>query len=79
LTFVTSGRYYFWDPLAAILAAEDDIGAFEELLLSIIEEEGPESGRTVVDQEGHAVRVATAVDGAEFERLFLDGLNYRFP
>jgi pyrimidine-specific ribonucleoside hydrolase len=77
--FIQSGRYYFWDPLAAAIATEESLGTFQELQLKVIEEEGPESGRTLVSDDGHLIRVAMTADRARFETLFLDVLNQRQP
>ena len=76
---VRSGFYYFWDPLAAAIATEDDLGVFQEIPLVVIEEEGPESGRTLESDNGSLIRVAVGVDRERFETLFLDAVNGRLP
>ena len=43
----------------------------------VVEEEGPQSGRTMVHEDGHLTRVAVTADRDRFERLFLDALNGR--
>jgi hypothetical protein len=43
--------------------------------LSVVEAEGPESGRTLSSAAGATVRVAVAADSARFEALFLSTLN----
>jgi len=75
--FVGSGGYYFWDPLSAAVVAEESLVEIETRSVIVIEEEGPESGRTMASPEGHDVRVAVAADRGAFERLFLDTLNRR--
>jgi len=69
-------EYYFWDPLAAALAAHEEIGEYGEMELKVIAQEGLECGRTLLSAEGHAVRVCTGVDAESFEQIFLDTLNY---
>jgi pyrimidine-specific ribonucleoside hydrolase len=76
--FIDSGMYYFWDPLTAAIVADESLGTFERRSLTVVVEEGTESGRTLETDAGAAVRVCTAVDSARFETLFLDVLNGRF-
>jgi inosine-uridine nucleoside N-ribohydrolase len=50
--FVRSGAYYFWDPLTAAIAVDESLGTFEEQPVIVIEEEGPQSGATRLDESG---------------------------
>jgi inosine-uridine nucleoside N-ribohydrolase len=77
--FINSGEYYFWDPLAAAVATDESLVTIQPQTLTIIEEEGPGSGRTLAAADGSAVRVCTAANGAAFEEVFLDTLNGRLP
>ncbi|MDX1437684.1 MAG: nucleoside hydrolase [Anaerolineales bacterium] len=72
-------RYYFWDPLAAAIATEEGLGAFQEKSLIVVEEEGAESGRTLESERGNIIRVAMNADRERFEALFLDAVNGRLP
>ena len=76
---IDSGWYYFWDPLAAGVVTDETLATFQEMLLTVVEEEGPQSGRTLVSNTGNPVRVANGADAARFERLFLETLNGRSP
>lgn len=76
---VRSGRYYFWDPLAAAIATEEGLSSFEEIPLVVVEEEGAESGRTLESEGGFIIRVAMTADRERFEALFLDAVNGRLP
>jgi pyrimidine-specific ribonucleoside hydrolase len=76
---IRSGGYSFWDPLAAAVVVDDSLAAFAEIILTVIEEEGPQSGRTVAGDDGHVVRLAQGADSASFEAHFLDALNGRSP
>jgi inosine-uridine nucleoside N-ribohydrolase len=69
--------YYFWDPLAAVLATEPALAATEPRRLVVVTEEGTTSGQTRVDSSGSAVDVAVTPDVAAFETAFVDGLNGR--
>jgi inosine-uridine nucleoside N-ribohydrolase len=77
LDFIRGGAYYFWDPLAAAIATDESLATYEEQPLVVIEEEGPQSGRTMVHQEGALIRVAVDANRDRFEAIFLDALNGR--
>lgn len=78
-SFVQSGSYFFWDPLAAAIVTDESLATFETAGLTVVVEEGPESGRTRRAEDGAAVRIAIAGEGARFEQVFLDALNTQFP
>jgi inosine-uridine nucleoside N-ribohydrolase len=69
------GTAYFWDQLAAALLVEPAIGSYATKRLAIVEEEGPESGRTVEAAGGAQVRVTTSANRARFERSFVATLR----
>jgi pyrimidine-specific ribonucleoside hydrolase len=73
--FVQSGGYYFWDPLAAAILTDNSLAAFETRTVTVIEEEGNQSGQTLASESGAPVRLAVDVDAERFEQLFLDTLN----
>ena len=75
---IESGGYYFWDPLAAAILTDESLATFQTMRLAVVEEEGPESGRTInsTDNAG-TVRVAVSADGQRFEEIFLETLNGR--
>jgi inosine-uridine nucleoside N-ribohydrolase len=67
--------YYFWDPLTAVVAAAPEVATFEESRIRVIQEEGPQAGRTIRDPQGYPVRICVAVDAGVFEQLFLETVN----
>jgi pyrimidine-specific ribonucleoside hydrolase len=77
--FIASGGYYFWDPLAAAVLADESLATIETQDLVVVEEEGPESGYTKPAGGGSSVRVAVSADGSRFEQVFLDTLNGQVP
>lgn len=75
--YIASGVFYFWDPLAAAIAVDENLATFQECRLVVVEKEGPESGRTLASPSGHPIRVAVSADRERLEALFLDTLNGR--
>lgn len=73
------GGWYFWDPMAAAVLSDDTLVTFETYPLRVVEEEGAESGRVVVDDTGAETRVAINVDAARFEEVFISTLNDGAP
>jgi inosine-uridine nucleoside N-ribohydrolase len=73
--FVQHGSYYFWDPLAAAILTDNSLAAFENRTITVIEEEGNQSGQTQASEGGAPVRLAVDVDAERFEQLLLDTLN----
>ena len=76
LDFVDSGGFQFWDTLTSAIFTDESIASFEEIQLSVVEEEGPESGYTKPDAAGPTIRVATSADRGKFESIFLTVLNW---
>jgi len=74
---IRTGRYYFWDPLAAALLTDESLSAFAQRDLTVVVEDGPQSGRTMPVEGGARLRVCTGADRARFETLFLDAFNGR--
>jgi pyrimidine-specific ribonucleoside hydrolase len=75
---IRAGLYWFWDPLTALISTDESLGTFAERSVTVVEEEGPESGATRVTENGSPVRITTTVDPQRFKTLFLDVLNGRF-
>lgn len=73
--FIRSGGYQFWDVLTAALLADENLARYQPMRLTVVQDEGPESGRTVAAADGAPVRVATWADRERFEELFLRTLN----
>ena len=76
LGFVDSGGFQFWDSLTSAISTDEDIAAFEQVEMRVVEEEGPESGRTRLDPNGATVNVAMGADRGKFEALLLTILNW---
>jgi len=73
--FIKSGGYYFWDPLAAAIMADESLATLQTRWIIVIDEEGPESGRTKPVDDGFEVLVAVSADGPRFEGVFLNTIN----
>jgi inosine-uridine nucleoside N-ribohydrolase len=76
LGFVDSGGFQFWDSLTSAIFTDAGIATFEEMQLSVVEEEGPESGRTRPAADGSTIKVAMRADREAFEQTLLTILNW---
>jgi pyrimidine-specific ribonucleoside hydrolase len=77
LDFVDSGGFQFWDSLTAAIFTDPGIASFEEMALTIVEEEGPESGRTKTASDGATIKVAVSADRNRFEQTLLTIWNWK--
>jgi inosine-uridine nucleoside N-ribohydrolase len=77
LGFVDSGGFQFWDSLTAAICTNQSIAKFEDFNLKVLEDEGPESGRTVQTSDGARVKVAIEADRKTFEQLLLTIWNWK--
>ncbi len=73
------GSYYLWDPLAAVILTEDNVGIYQDKNLCVVEEEGTESGWSKGGSDCPQIRVAVSADPYRFEQLFVDTLNGNGP
>lgn len=76
LDFVDSGGFQFWDSLTAAIFTDPSIVEFEDMELTVVEEEGPESGRTKPVSDGAKVKVAVSADRKNFEPILLTIWNW---
>ena len=73
--FIRSGGYQFWDVLTAALIADEHLARYQVMRLTVVQDDGPESGRTARVADGASIRVATWADRTRFEDLFVRTLN----
>lgn len=76
LNFMDSGGFQFWDSLTAAIFTVPSIAEFEEMELTVVEEEGPESGRTMAASNGAKIKVAMSADRKTFEQILLTIWNW---
>jgi pyrimidine-specific ribonucleoside hydrolase len=76
LDFVDSGGFQFWDSLTSAIFTDPNLAIFEEFQLTVVEEDGPESGFTKPDPNGAKIKVAVSADRDKFEAIFLAILNW---
>ena len=76
LDFVDSGGFQFWDSLTAAIFIDPSIAQFEEMALTVVAEEGPESGRTKPDLGGAKIRVAASAERKTFEQILITIWNW---
>ncbi|NUP12828.1 MAG: nucleoside hydrolase [Polyangiaceae bacterium] len=77
---ISQGLFFWWDPLAAVSMTrnDDEIVEFEKKKIRVVQD-GVQSGRTKVHNQGDKLRVGMSADSELFEEAFLDGLNGRAP
>ncbi|MFN2302328.1 MAG: nucleoside hydrolase, partial [Anaerolineales bacterium] len=75
LFMIEYNTYFFWDPLAAAILADETLATIEELTICVDITEGPTSGRTHIQSGCPIIRVVTKVDKQRFEDNFLEVLN----
>jgi inosine-uridine nucleoside N-ribohydrolase len=76
LHWIRENNFYFWDPLAAIIASDESIATFSYQPLKVSVTPELESGMTAVNQaEGQPIRIVTAIDKKRVEALLLSALN----
>lgn len=76
LDFVDNGGFQFWDSLTAAIFTDQSIAKFKEVELTVVEEEGPESGRTARTSGGPKIKVAMSADRKVFEGIVLTIWNW---
>jgi pyrimidine-specific ribonucleoside hydrolase len=73
--YYTRTPVYFWDPLAAVAATDQQAVQLQTVRLVIGTEPGADLGSTRISPAGSPVRLATSARGSVFERVFLATLN----
>lgn len=71
---VPSGEAFFWDPLAAAVALSDDVASIAEERITVVTDDGVDSGRTRASEDGAPVMVVGEVDVAFLEELLVRSL-----
>jgi len=67
--------WYFWDPMAAVIAVNNNLAVFKTEKLSVKLKPEIQSGRVFVDQKfGVNIRVADKIDSEKFKAVLLGGL-----
>jgi hypothetical protein len=70
---------YFWDPLTAVAATDQQAVQLQAARLAISTEPGADLGTTRISPAGSPVRLAMSANGPAFERQFLATLNDGHP
>lgn len=78
-SYMTSGGYYLWDPLAAVAVRDPSVVTTRTVTLRVVEGDGQDGGRLVEDPAGASVTIATGADRAAFERRLLASLRLGGP
>ena len=76
-TSLRSGLWYFWDPLAAVIAVDEKYCEFKDERLRVTVAPEEHAGATIVDnQNGALIRVCEKVNVAQFEENLFAGINH---
>lgn len=68
--------FYFWDPLTAVIAADESVATFEALPLTIALFPEERSGATIIDKKhGKLIRFCQKIKVPVFEAKLLQGLS----
>lgn len=74
---IENSQWYFWDPLAAVIATDESIATFQNEKLKVILAPDTQSGAIVVDQQnGNWVRVCYGVKKDQFKKTLLRTINF---
>ncbi len=78
IDFVASGEYYFWDPLAAVVATDESvISEWEMMNIQVNTTDGPESGCMKKGNGKAKIRVCLGACQEKTWKKFLDIMNCR--
>jgi pyrimidine-specific ribonucleoside hydrolase len=73
---INSGGVFFWDQVTAAILVDESYATLQSMPLAVVlDEDRSVAGRTVLDEMGTPVRVATAVDTSRFQREFLSAIS----
>jgi xanthine dehydrogenase/oxidase len=73
--FIASNDFDFWDPLAAAILTEGDLGSYRSVRLSVHTENDDRSGQLLIKRDGVKIKTCFNVTAPAFEDLFLASLN----
>jgi len=74
--YMLTHHWYFWDPLAAVIAINNNIANCKILPLTVKLIPETQSGATVVNQQyGSPIQVCLKINEKKFQSVFLQGLN----
>jgi pyrimidine-specific ribonucleoside hydrolase len=72
---VHSGEAFFWDPFAAAVVVDPGVATTRPETISVVTDEGPDSGRTIRSDDGARVALVSGADTAAFEELLIRTLD----
>ncbi|MCL4560866.1 MAG: nucleoside hydrolase [Chloroflexi bacterium] len=73
-SYQASGMY-LWDPLTYAIASDNSLASYVTKKISVVEEEGPENGRTKASEAGTEIRIAMTTNYERFMETYLSALN----
>lgn len=69
---ITSHQWYFWDTMAAAIAANESLADCRLMPIRVLEQPDNQAGQTIVDpKHGFPIHVCTGIDKNRFKEYFL--------
>lgn len=70
--------WYFWDPLAAVIARDESIATMKNLFLRVVLMPESQSGALRIDNKhGNKIRICVAINKKRFHQELLNGLSQK--
>lgn len=76
INMIIEHGWYFWDPLAAVIASDESIAHFVTQPIKIILSPEKFAGKTIIDpHNGFKMRIVTKINKNRFKMMLLNNLN----
>jgi len=75
LEFIGSGHYFFWDPLTAVIATDNQMATIKKMRISVLTTKGDRCGQTIESPNGSSLRVCIDAQAEPVKKMFLQVLN----
>lgn len=70
---ILDNKWYFWDPMAAVISSDESIVTIKTLPLSVIVKPESLSGKTIIDKkQGNSIRVCLGINSKKFKEMLLN-------
>jgi pyrimidine-specific ribonucleoside hydrolase len=74
--YLQTQKWFFWDPLAAVLATDQSFATWQQQPIQILLTPESQSGAMIINKKiGNPIRICTQVNKKYFETLLLNTIN----